>query len=64
VTTARGIGALPDIARGKPTVVRGFGMLDKVVFGRDAEGKLFFNGSGNIPENLSALPKPEEKTEK
>jgi hypothetical protein len=59
--------ALPEIAMGKPKVVQGFGMLSKLVFGRDGEGNLFFNSDGVVPDTVpadkvtTAMCSPDEK---
>ena len=50
VTAAKTVAALPEIAMGKPKVVRGFGMLKKLAFGRDGDGQLFFNADGKGPK--------------
>ena len=56
VTGAKAIAALPELATGKPKVVQGVGMLNKIVFGRDNEGQFFFNTQGKVPE-----PKDQEE---
>jgi len=63
VTAGKAIGALPEIAAGKPKAVQGFGMLSKVVFGRDGNGELFFNTDGKLPDNMPP-PRPAAEEEK
>ena len=52
MTAGKAIAALPEIVSGKPKAVQGFGMLKKVVFGRDTQGDLFFNTKGEMPANM------------
>jgi len=61
VTTAKAIAAVPEIVAGKPKAVQGVGMLNKVVFGRDGNGDLFFKTDGKVPENMPRAPEEQAK---
>ena len=54
MTAGKTLLAVPEIALGKPKAVQGFGMLQKLVFGRDGNGELFFNMDGKIPSTVPA----------
>lgn len=42
--------------------MRGFGMLNKLVFGRDSDGKLFFKTDGTLP-GQPKVPAQEQKSD-
>lgn len=46
--------ALPELVMGKPKAVQGFGMFQKLVFGRDGDGALFANLDGKVPSTVPA----------
>ena len=54
MTAGKTLLAIPEIAMGKPKAIQGFGMLQKLVFGRDGEGALLFNADGYVPSTVPA----------
>lgn len=44
--------------------MRGFGMLNKLVFGRDSDGKLFFKTDGTLPGEPDVLAKEKKSDDK